>query len=68
MLVKLPLRFWDTGKKYISDFHKILYLQNGFMDPEPPVFSGLCVECETDCDCGVNQYCGIDKDRVCMLL
>eukprot|EP00277_Geminigera_cryophila_P042495 CAMPEP_0173077260 /NCGR_PEP_ID=MMETSP1102-20130122/13079_1 /TAXON_ID=49646 /ORGANISM="Geminigera sp., Strain Caron Lab Isolate" /LENGTH=435 /DNA_ID=CAMNT_0013947631 /DNA_START=106 /DNA_END=1413 /DNA_ORIENTATION=+ len=23
---------------------------------------GICVECEDDCDCGVNQYCGIDHD------
>jgi hypothetical protein len=26
------------------------------------VKKGLCVECDDDCDCGVNQYCGIDVD------
>mmetsp|Transcript_61909 Transcript_61909/g.152442 ORF Transcript_61909/g.152442 Transcript_61909/m.152442 type:complete len:623 (-) Transcript_61909:53-1921(-) len=24
---------------------------------------GVCVECQSDCDCGVNQFCGIDADR-----
>jgi hypothetical protein len=24
---------------------------------------GVCVECEDDCDCGVNEYCGIDRDK-----
>jgi hypothetical protein len=22
---------------------------------------GMCVECQDDCDCGVNQFCGIDR-------
>ena len=22
----------------------------------------MCVECQDDCDCGVNQFCGIDKE------
>jgi hypothetical protein len=39
-------------------------MQNGFSDPSPGAFRGFCVECETDCDCGVNQYCGTDKDKV----
>jgi len=26
------------------------------------VKKGLCVECDDECDCGVNQYCGIDVD------
>jgi hypothetical protein len=41
-----------------------MMLQNGAYDPSAGTFSGYCVECETDCDCGVNQYCGIDKDKV----
>ena len=23
---------------------------------------GLCVECQDDCDCGVNQFCGVDPE------
>eukprot|EP00281_Chroomonas_sp_CCMP1168_P030988 CAMPEP_0206253514 /NCGR_PEP_ID=MMETSP0047_2-20121206/23191_1 /ASSEMBLY_ACC=CAM_ASM_000192 /TAXON_ID=195065 /ORGANISM="Chroomonas mesostigmatica_cf, Strain CCMP1168" /LENGTH=625 /DNA_ID=CAMNT_0053679725 /DNA_START=12 /DNA_END=1889 /DNA_ORIENTATION=- len=25
---------------------------------------GVCVDCQSDCDCGVNQYCGVDPDSV----
>jgi hypothetical protein len=38
--------------------------QNVLMDPAPGNFKGFCVECQSDCDCGVNQYCGIDKKSV----
>jgi hypothetical protein len=34
------------------------------MDPAAGSFNGICVECESDCDCDVNQYCGIDKISV----
>jgi hypothetical protein len=36
----------------------------GLQDAAPGTFNGFCVECQTDCDCGVNQYCGIDKSSV----
>jgi hypothetical protein len=26
--------------------------------PLPSVKRGICVECKTECDCDVNQYCG----------
>merc|ERR1711966_190437 len=26
--------------------------------PSPAQVKGVCVQCRTDCDCAVNQYCG----------
>ena len=31
-------------------------------DIKPRVY-GICVECLSDCDCGVNQYCGTDQQN-----
>ena len=40
------------------------HCQSGALDPSAGSFAGFCVECQSDCDCGVNQYCGIDKSSV----
>ncbi|KAJ1484634.1 hypothetical protein T484DRAFT_1796299 [Baffinella frigidus] len=33
------------------------------VDPTPPRTFGKCVECNDDCDCGVNQRCGIPTKK-----
>jgi hypothetical protein len=32
------------------------------MTADLSVDEGVCVQCLHDCDCGINQYCGIDPD------
>ncbi|KAJ1482467.1 hypothetical protein T484DRAFT_1803949, partial [Baffinella frigidus] len=33
------------------------------VEPTKPITHGKCVQCETDCDCGVNQRCGIPTKK-----
>lgn len=65
LIIKYTLSLQDTTFTMNS-----LQAMMGFKEPDmgnapgASVKKGICVECRTECDCDVNQYCGASTELV----